>query len=90
MEQCLRRELTEELGITCGIVVPWLVQSHAYPDVTVLLHFMHVLTFSGEPAPYDGQELRWVTPEEACSLRFLPADESVVSSIRRPSEGQAG
>lgn len=86
MTQTLCRELHEELGIHCGRVVPWRVVDHAYPDLLVTLHFMHVLDFTGVPAPNDMQELRWVTPEEALLLNFLPADRGVLPAIRVPSE----
>ena len=81
MEETLRRELREELGITCAAIVPWRTISHEYPEATVMLHFMQVTEFSGEPVPRDGQELLWVTPEEACQLSFLPADKGVVTAI---------
>jgi 8-oxo-dGTP diphosphatase len=45
---------------------------------------MHVLEFRGEPRPNDGQELRWVSPDEARTLPFLPADIAVVRDIRPP------
>ena len=87
MEETLRRELQEELGITCLSIEPWRTVPHSYPDIRVVLHFMHVTAFSGEPLPHDGQELRWVTPAEACELRLLPADEAVVAAISPPGRG---
>lgn len=90
VEQALRRELREELGIDCSRVIPWQVKTHAYPEVRVELHFLHVDGFTGEPRPYDGQELCWVTPEEARELPFLPADKAVVEAVRRPAPEPAG
>lgn len=85
MEEALVRELREELGIACGRLLPWTRLRHAYPDMQVVLHFIHVLDFSGEPEARDGQELRWVSPEEAAGLDFLPADTAVVAAIRPPA-----
>lgn len=85
IEQTLIRELREELGIVCGRILPWRSLRHDYPDQSVTLHFLHVLDFEGEPEPRDGQELRWITPEEAPSLNFLPADKALVAEIRPPS-----
>lgn len=84
IEATLRRELDEELGITCAALVPWKRVEHAYPELRVILHFLHVTAFQGEPAARDGQELRWVTPEEARALSFLPADREVVANVRPP------
>ena len=81
MEDALKRELREELGITVLSVTPWQVVSHEYPDVRVELHCMHVTEFHGEPSSRDGQELRWVTPAQAHALPFLPADEPVLAAI---------
>jgi 8-oxo-dGTP diphosphatase len=85
MEDALRRELREELSIECGPVLPWRVLCHEYPDLRVTLHFLHVLEFQGLPRSNDGQELRWVHPDEARDLPFLPADIAVVRDIRKPS-----
>ena len=84
IEQALRRELEEELGIHCQTVVPWKTLTHDYPDARVQLHFMHVTDFTGEPAPRDGQELRWMRPEEARDFNFLPADRAIVAEIKAP------
>ncbi len=84
MEQALCRELAEELGIACVAVTPWRTLLHTYPELRVELHFMHVTVFSGEPEARDGQLLRWVTPEEARALPFLPADVGILAEIAEP------
>jgi 8-oxo-dGTP diphosphatase len=84
LEDTLRRELREELSIDCGRIVPWRTIAHEYSELRVELAFMHVLEFRGEPRPNDGQELRWVSPDEARNLPFLPADVAVVNDIRPP------
>lgn len=84
MEETLARELEEELGITGLSIRPWQTLTHDYPDVRVVLHFMHVTEFIGLPVPRDGQTLRWVTPTEAPALNFLPADKGVISCITEP------
>ena len=62
IEETLRRELREELGIVCAAPVPWRTISHAYPEMTVVLHFMHVTEFSGEPAPQNPCACPGLTP----------------------------
>lgn len=84
MEETLRRELREELGIERLTLIPWRTLTHAYPKMTVVLSFMHVTAFAGEPVPREGQELRWLTPEEARRLPFLPADEPVLAALTPP------
>ena len=84
MEDALRRELREELGIEAGRVSPWRVVQHAYPDLDVELHFFHVLDFTGVPKAHDGQSLRRMTPAEAVDLNFLPADKELLPVLREP------
>lgn len=84
IEQALCRELEEELGITCSALLPWRTLLHAYSELLVELHVIHITAFAGEPRPKEGQELRWVTPEEARLMRFLPADVEVLPDIERP------
>ncbi len=84
IRQTLVRELREELDILCLAVLPWRRVLHEYPDLRVDVHFMHVLEFTGLPKPKDGQILRWITPEEACALPFLPADAPLVGELRPP------
>jgi 8-oxo-dGTP diphosphatase len=84
MRQTLARELREELGITCETVFPCLTLVHDYPDRRLVLHFLHVTAFSGVPEPKDGQELRWVSPEEARALPFLPTDKELLAILAPP------
>ena len=84
IDQTLRRELCEELGIECRVCVPWTSVIHAYPHMTVEVHFIHVTDFTGTPEARDGQELVWLSPEEARHYPFLPADIQLVDRIRHP------
>lgn len=62
----------------------WRTLEHVYttPPRHVVLHFFHVRQFRGEPCSCDGQELRWVTPAEACALPFLEADAPLVRDLQ--------
>ena len=86
-ETALIRELDEELGIKASAPVFFASASHHYPDKSVELEFFEVRVFDGEPTPDEGQELRWVTPEEACALPFLPPDVPIVEQLARISDG---
>lgn len=80
-EEALVRELEEELGVIVHAPKLWTVVEHQYPRRTVRLHVFHVEVFSGEPFPREGQILRWVTPREAETLPFLPADRPLVTEL---------
>ena len=59
VEQALRRELHEELGITIGPVEPWQVELMDYPHARVRLHFCKVHAWLGEFEMREGQAMAW-------------------------------
>ena len=84
LHQALARELQEELGITPLACELWQCVEHRYPEIHVRLHFVHVRDFAGEPTSREGQELRWVTVEQAMQLPFLPADLALLPELHPP------
>ena len=85
----LKRELAEELGIGVRQAVFWKSLDHEYEErgFGVRIYFFHVTEFAGEPCGEEGQNLRWVEPQEAFALGFLPADAVVLEELvsRQPS-----
>lgn len=59
VEQALRRELQEEIGITIGAAQPWRVEMVDYPHALVRLHFCKVFNWSGELHMKEGQRFAW-------------------------------
>jgi 8-oxo-dGTP diphosphatase len=59
VEDALRRELLEELGITIGHAEPWQVTLHDYPHALVRLHFCKVFHWSGEFQMRERQQMAW-------------------------------
>jgi 8-oxo-dGTP diphosphatase len=59
VEQALRRELHEELGITIGHAEPWTVDLMDYPHARVRLHFCKVFEWSGEFEMREQQAMAW-------------------------------
>ena len=61
VEQALRRELIEELGITIGAVHPWKIEIVDYEHARVRLHFCKVYEWSGEFEMREQQAMAWQT-----------------------------
>jgi 8-oxo-dGTP diphosphatase len=61
VEQALRRELVEEIGIVIGAVHPWRVERVDYPHALVRLNFCKVFEWSGELHMHEGQAFAWAT-----------------------------
>ena len=61
IEQALRRELQEELGIAIGPAQPWQVELVDHPHARVRLHFCKVFEWTGEFDMREGQAMAWQT-----------------------------
>ncbi len=65
VEEALRRELHEELGIGIGPASPWRVEIVDYPHARVRLHFCKVFAWSGMFEMREQQAMAWqVLPVE--------------------------
>ena len=82
LEECLRRELREELGIEITEPVPFQVIRHAYPEKTVELHFFRCSIKDGQPRPLGCEALQWVPPEELARVPLPPADRPLVEVLQ--------
>ena len=81
-DECLRRELKEELGI--DVQVHQLVEEivHEYPERKVLLRFYRCTLEKGEPAALGCADWRWITREELSKFEFPPADARLLEMLR--------
>jgi 8-oxo-dGTP diphosphatase len=59
VEQALRRELHEELGIEIGAAQPWKTELIDYPHARVRLHFCKVFAWHGEFQMREQQSMAW-------------------------------
>ncbi|HEX5737176.1 MAG TPA: NUDIX domain-containing protein [Hydrogenophaga sp.] len=59
VEEALRRELQEEIGITIGRAVLWREQVVDYPHALVRLHFCKVHEWTGDLHMREGQRFSW-------------------------------
>jgi 8-oxo-dGTP diphosphatase len=59
VEQALRRELSEELGIWIGPALPWQQTEFDYPHALVRLHFCKVFEWQGSLQMREGQQMSW-------------------------------
>ncbi len=82
-EDCLGRELFEELNIRIGTPVPFQVVRYQYPEKIVELHFFRCEIESGQATAVDCAEIRWVWPHELEDFEFPPADRPILEALRR-------
>lgn len=81
-EQCLKREIEEELGI--GIRVLELIgeNQHEYETFHIELLAYGAVWISGELNPREHAALRWISPSEMDQIQWAPADLPIVERIR--------
>ncbi len=81
-EDCLIRELREELGIE--VTVGGLVESltHAYPERTVHLRFFRCQWRQHEPQLLGCAAFEWVTTEQLKHYEFPAADARLLEILR--------
>ena len=77
LDECLCRELAEELAVDVTVLEEVFTVTHEYPDRAVELHFFRC-ELRGDPAPQLGQEMRWVSRAELRKLEFPPADAKLI------------
>ncbi|TJV41058.1 MAG: (deoxy)nucleoside triphosphate pyrophosphohydrolase [Mesorhizobium sp.] len=79
-EQCLIRELQEEIGVETEIpcLAPLTFASHSYDDFHLLMPLFICRRFRGIAQPREGQALKWVRPKQMRDYPMPPADAPLI------------
>jgi A/G-specific adenine glycosylase len=81
VEDCIRREIQEELGIEIEVGAHLITIDHAYTHFRVTLNVHHCRYLSGEPQPLECEEVRWVEPETLSEYAFPVANVKIIEAI---------
>ena len=82
LEQCLAREILEELGAGIAIGERLLVTRHAYAERSVELHFFEG-TLDREPVPQIAQQMRRVARRDLARMELPEADAELIRLLTR-------
>jgi 8-oxo-dGTP diphosphatase len=85
-EECLVRELREELGIEVEVGEVLESITHSYPEKTVLLKFFRCRWKLNEPRAIDCHDLKWVTADELRDYEFPAADARLLERLKESPE----
>lgn len=81
LEECLSRELIEELGIKVNVGHNIGVYKHAYTHFWVTLHAYRCAVSGGEPKPISADEIKWVNTADLHSYPMGKLDRLVTNTI---------
>lgn len=83
-EACIRREMTEELGVTLceHCFAPLTFVSHTYETFHLVMLLYIARKWEGIPTGIEGQQLTWRRPADMGSLPMPAADLPLVAALR--------
>ena len=80
-EECLKRELSEELGIEAEIGEFICSSKHSYRHVTIELSAYKVSHFAGEISLISHDEIKWIFPSELKDYEFPEANAPILRKL---------
>lgn len=81
LEECLVREIREEMKIKIRVQGPFLTVQHAYSHFKITLHSFQCQYLSGEPEPKKAIDWRWVAPKELNEYAFPKANKKILDAL---------
>ena len=86
-QECLKRELMEELHIDAEVGSFICKNTHEYNDFTIELHLYEVNSFSGEVIQTEHEEIQWVSINDSDAYEFAPADIPLINQLMETNYG---
>lgn len=86
VNQALKRELYEEVGINIIESISLIKVQHNYTDKSVLLDVFTVNNFSEQVYDKEGQEYKWVDPQNLSDFDFPEANYPIIDAILLPDK----
>jgi mutator protein MutT len=78
LEECLKREIREELAIDVEVGDLYTSVDHAYETFSITLHLFICRLTRGEPIALGVADFQWVTLAELPNFEFPPADRQIL------------
>lgn len=82
-QQCLMRELHEELGVHVEVGRRLAVADHPYPERRIHIEFFQCRLVGNKPRPIACASIAWVKPEDLNGYQFPEADAGLLDQLRQ-------
>ena len=82
-EDCLRREIKEELNLEISVEKHFCTTHHQYPDFNIELIAFWCSILGGKMKLVDHEQVLWVTVPEMNEYTFVEADLNVISALEK-------
>jgi A/G-specific adenine glycosylase len=83
LEECVAREVREELGIKIAVVEKLAKIDHAYSHFKITLHAFHCRWVSGRPRTIGCAAWEWIAPRELTQYAFPAANRKIIAQLMR-------
>lgn len=87
VEDCVKREIMEELGIEIKVGSRLITIDHAYTHFKVTLNVFNCTHLSGEPRAIECDEVKWITLAEIDEYPFPKANSQIIDAMRKQAAG---
>ena len=88
-EECLKRELIEELGIEVAVGQSLSPTTHCYSMFTVTLFPFYCTIIAGEIVLHEHAAISWMRPNELHTLDWAEADVMIIEAYQHNLDGAA-
>ena len=83
IEECIKREVKEELALDIKVGQHLISIDYAYPQVhiSLIVHYCHHQ--GGEPQALASQEVRWVSLANIEQFKFPEANQQIITALQQ-------
>ena len=82
IQECIKREISEELGIEIAVGEHLITIDHTYSHLRVTLTVHHSQHLAGVPQAIECDEIRWVDLDELDNFTFPEANKEIIAALR--------
>jgi 8-oxo-dGTP diphosphatase len=83
VEECIKREIYEELGIDIEVGEHLITIDHTYTHLRVTLTVHHCRHLAGVPQPLECDEVRWVGLKDLDQFTFPEANVQIITALQQ-------